>query len=93
MESCPPEGITTFLPRPVTADVTGAGDTLAAVLAACLGSAWSIMEACRLANVATGIAVSHLGTYVVHASELDTAWNGLSPKILNWDATRRRVDA
>ena len=65
------------------ADVTGAGDTVVAVLAACLGSGWVLSEACRLANVAAGIAVSHPGTYVVHADELAMAWEGLSPKILN----------
>jgi len=41
-----------------------------AVLAACLGSGWTLPEACRLANSAAGIAVSHPGTYVVHADEL-----------------------
>ena len=97
------EGMSLALPDGIThipaqtrdvADVTGAGDTVVAVLAACLGSAWSMVEACRLANVAAGIAVSHPGTYVVHASELETAWSGLSPKILNWEAARRRlVDA
>ncbi len=76
------------------ADVTGAGDTVVAVLAACLGSGWELVEACRLANVAAGIAVSHPGTYVVHADELATAWRGLSHKVLGRDAARRRlVDA
>jgi D-beta-D-heptose 7-phosphate kinase / D-beta-D-heptose 1-phosphate adenosyltransferase len=73
------------------ADVTGAGDTVVSVLAACLGSAWSLEEACRLANVAAGIAVSHPGTYVVQAEELRMAWHGRSPKILNRDAARRRL--
>ena len=73
------------------ADVTGAGDTVVAVLAACLGSGWGLAEACRLANVAAGIAVSHPGTYVVHADELAMAWKGLSHKILNREAARRRL--
>jgi D-beta-D-heptose 7-phosphate kinase / D-beta-D-heptose 1-phosphate adenosyltransferase len=73
------------------ADVTGAGDTVVAVLAACLGSGWPVAKACRLANIAAGIAVSHPGTYVVHGDELETAWNGLSPKILSWEAARRRL--
>jgi D-beta-D-heptose 7-phosphate kinase/D-beta-D-heptose 1-phosphate adenosyltransferase len=73
------------------ADVTGAGDTVVAVLAACLGSGWDLPEACRLANVAAGIAVSHPGTYVVHADELSMAWKGLSHKILNRESARRRL--
>jgi D-beta-D-heptose 7-phosphate kinase / D-beta-D-heptose 1-phosphate adenosyltransferase len=73
-------------------DVTGAGDTVVAVLAACLGSGRDLVDACRLANVAAGIAVSHPGTYVVHADELATAWRGLSHKVLTREAARRRTD-
>ena len=55
-----PEGMTlstqdgiTHIPAQIrdVADVTGAGDTVVAVLAACLGSGWALPEACRLANV------------------------------------------
>jgi D-beta-D-heptose 7-phosphate kinase/D-beta-D-heptose 1-phosphate adenosyltransferase len=74
------------------ADVTGAGDTVVAVLAACLGSGWPISDACKIANVAAGIAVGHPGTYVVHGEELETAWNGLPPKILGWETSRRRLN-
>jgi len=73
------------------ADVTGAGDTVVAVLAACLGSGRSILESCRIANAAAGIAVSHPGTYVVQAAELEAAWKGLSPKILDRYAAQRRL--
>jgi D-beta-D-heptose 7-phosphate kinase / D-beta-D-heptose 1-phosphate adenosyltransferase len=95
-----PEGMSLSVPEGVThipaqirdvADVTGAGDTVVAVLAACLGSGWVLSEACRIANIAAGIAVSHPGTYVVHAAELEMAWGGLSPKILNWEAARRKL--
>jgi D-beta-D-heptose 7-phosphate kinase/D-beta-D-heptose 1-phosphate adenosyltransferase len=95
-----PEGMTLSTPRRIThiptqvravADVTGAGDTVVAVLAACLASGWDPVEACRLATVAAGIAVSHPGTYVVHADELSMAWKGLSHKILNREAARRRL--
>jgi D-beta-D-heptose 7-phosphate kinase / D-beta-D-heptose 1-phosphate adenosyltransferase len=87
-----PDG-TTHIPAQIrdVADVTGAGDTVVAVLAACLGSGWPLLEASRLANVAAGIAVSHPGTYVVHADELDMAWKGLSHKILNAESARRRL--
>jgi D-beta-D-heptose 7-phosphate kinase / D-beta-D-heptose 1-phosphate adenosyltransferase len=95
-----PEGMTLSTPDGIThiqaqirdvADVTGAGDTVVAVLAACLGSGWELAEACRLANVAAGIAVSHPGTYVVHADELGMAWKGLSHKVLNALSARRRL--
>src|SRR4029079_18148139 len=33
----------------------------------------------------------HPGTYVVQGEELQTAWSGLSPKILSWEASRRRL--
>ena len=87
-----PGGVT-HIPAQIrdVADVTGAGDTVVAVLAACLGSGWVLSEACRIANIAAGIAVSHPGTYVVHAAELEMAWGGLSPKILNWEAARRKL--
>jgi D-beta-D-heptose 7-phosphate kinase/D-beta-D-heptose 1-phosphate adenosyltransferase len=95
-----PEGMTLSTPEGIThvpaqvrdvADVTGAGDTVVAVLAACLGSGRDLAESCRLANVAAGIAVSHPGTYVVHADELATAWKGLSHKVLTREAARRRL--
>jgi D-beta-D-heptose 7-phosphate kinase/D-beta-D-heptose 1-phosphate adenosyltransferase len=73
------------------ADVTGAGDTVVAVLAGCLASGMEITEACRLAGVAAGIAVGRSGTYVVRAGELEAAWRGISPKVLLPDAARYRV--
>jgi D-beta-D-heptose 7-phosphate kinase / D-beta-D-heptose 1-phosphate adenosyltransferase len=87
-----PGGIT-HIPAQVrdVADVTGAGDTVVAVLAACLGSRWDMVEACRLANVAAGIAVSHPGTYQVHADELAMAWKGLPHKVITREAARRRL--
>jgi D-beta-D-heptose 7-phosphate kinase / D-beta-D-heptose 1-phosphate adenosyltransferase len=96
-----PEGMTlstsegiTHIPAQIrdVADVTGAGDTVVAVLAACLGSGWDLAEACRLANVAAGIAVSHPGTYVVHSDELAMAWRGLSHKVLSRESAGRRLD-
>jgi D-beta-D-heptose 7-phosphate kinase/D-beta-D-heptose 1-phosphate adenosyltransferase len=51
-------------------DVSGAGDTAVAVLAAALGAGASLRDAARLANVAAGIVVGNVGTAVVHAEEL-----------------------
>ena len=71
------------------ADVTGAGDTVAAVLAACLGGGLGVEDACRAASVAAGIAVGHPGCYVVQGAELDWALRGHSPKVRSPEAARR----
>jgi D-beta-D-heptose 7-phosphate kinase/D-beta-D-heptose 1-phosphate adenosyltransferase len=46
-------------------DVSGAGDTVAAVIAAALGSGASISDAVEVANIAAGIVVGRAGTAVV----------------------------
>jgi D-beta-D-heptose 7-phosphate kinase/D-beta-D-heptose 1-phosphate adenosyltransferase len=51
-------------------DVTGAGDVVAAVLTVGAASKWSLVDACRLANVAARISVSRVGTGGVSAAEL-----------------------
>ena len=75
------------------ADVTGAGDTVVAALAASLAVGWNINDACRLASIAAGLAVSKMGTYVVQAEELALAWAGVSPKILSWQSAQIRLSA
>lgn len=57
-------------------DVTGAGDTVVATVAAALGRDWPIEEAVRLANAAAGIAVSKVGTVTVDLNELAAAFDG-----------------
>ena len=51
-------------------DVTGAGDTVIATLAAALASGASLVEAAMLANHAAGLVVGKLGTATVSADEL-----------------------
>jgi D-beta-D-heptose 7-phosphate kinase/D-beta-D-heptose 1-phosphate adenosyltransferase len=51
-------------------DVTGAGDTVIATLAAAFASGASLVEAAMLANHAAGIVVGKLGTATADASEL-----------------------
>ena len=51
-------------------DVTGAGDTVIAVLAAALAGGTPLAHSVGLANLAAGIAVSKLGTAAVSAVEL-----------------------
>jgi len=55
------------------ADVTGAGDTVLAVLTASLAAGAEPAAAARLANIAAGLVVMKLGTATVSAGELRTA--------------------
>jgi D-beta-D-heptose 7-phosphate kinase/D-beta-D-heptose 1-phosphate adenosyltransferase len=59
-------------------DVSGAGDTVIAVLALCLASGLQPEAAIELANVAAGIVVGKVGTVAVECHELLDA---LSPQI------------
>lgn len=51
-------------------DVTGAGDTVVAVLSLCLGAGIDIGESAKLANYAASIVVGKIGTAVVTKEEL-----------------------
>jgi len=55
------------------ADVTGAGDTVVAVLALALGSGAALAEAARLATLAAGLVVARFGPAAVTAAELASA--------------------
>ncbi len=54
-------------------DVTGAGDTVVAVLAAVVAAGGSYADAARLANIAGGLAVQHAGAAVIGGAELQSA--------------------
>ncbi|HXP30555.1 MAG TPA: D-glycero-beta-D-manno-heptose-7-phosphate kinase [Stellaceae bacterium] len=54
-------------------DVSGAGDTVVAVLAAALGAGAALLDAARLANAAAGIVVGKVGTAIVDTAELAAA--------------------
>jgi D-beta-D-heptose 7-phosphate kinase/D-beta-D-heptose 1-phosphate adenosyltransferase len=54
-------------------DVSGAGDTVAAVMGAAIAAGASFLDAARLANTAAGIVVGKVGTAVVGADELAQA--------------------
>ena len=51
-------------------DVSGAGDTVVAALAAALGSGADLVQAAALANVAAGIVVGKVGTAVAYRTEV-----------------------
>jgi D-beta-D-heptose 7-phosphate kinase/D-beta-D-heptose 1-phosphate adenosyltransferase len=52
-------------------DVTGAGDTVIAVLAAALASSYELGQAVNYANLAAGLVVEKLGTASIKANELN----------------------
>ncbi len=56
-------------------DVSGAGDTVVAVLGLALASGLSLENSASLANTAAGIVVGKVGTATVSREELAAAWN------------------
>ncbi len=78
-------------------DVTGAGDTFVATLSAAMSAQVAVAEACALANIAAGIAVSRHGTTAITRLELEAALaadtHGLPPvlqgaRITEWVAAQ-----
>lgn len=59
-------------------DVTGAGDTVIATLAAGIAGGLHLEQAVEIANIAAGIAVSKLGTDTVSLTELNAALDNYS---------------
>jgi D-beta-D-heptose 7-phosphate kinase/D-beta-D-heptose 1-phosphate adenosyltransferase len=55
------------------ADVTGAGDTVIAVLALALAAGGTLADAARLASLAAGLVVARFGPATVTADELAAA--------------------
>jgi D-beta-D-heptose 7-phosphate kinase / D-beta-D-heptose 1-phosphate adenosyltransferase len=51
-------------------DVTGAGDTVISVVAACIGAGLPLPESVALANIAAGLVVAKLGTAAISGPEL-----------------------
>ncbi len=68
-------------------DVTGAGDTVVAVLAAALAAGQSLSEGTALANEAAGLVVGKMGTAAVSAAELRGAMGGAIARGVLDDAT------
>ena len=72
-------------------DVSGAGDTVVATLAACLSNGLPLREAVTIANKAAGIVVGKIGTAPVLLSELQSALdNKNNPKLFDADALVER---
>lgn len=75
------------------ADVSGAGDTVIATLAACIGKGLSWEDSAHIANVAAGIAVGKVGTAPVLLTELAMALKEQmeNPKLFLWPALREKL--
>lgn len=60
-------------------DVTGAGDTVVAILGAGLAAGSSLADAVALANIAAGVVVGKLGTATVSVEEIAAAMDSHAP--------------
>lgn len=88
-------------------DVSGAGDTVVAMLAAALGAKASMLEAMQLANIAAGIVVRKPGTATANLEEIKQAlrakqsgihqelkvkeWRLLAEQLEEWRAAGLRI--
>ena len=77
-------------------DVSGAGDTVAAVLGAALAAGAAPAQAARLANLAAGIVVGKLGTATVRPAEIRhalhaAAFEAAEAKVADREAMRERA--
>ena len=78
-------------------DVSGAGDTVVATVAAALAAGFVLPEAAQLANAAAGIVVGKSGTAVAHPDELAAALHRQDlltgeGKVATVEQLRERVD-
>jgi rfaE bifunctional protein kinase chain/domain len=66
-------------------DVTGAGDTVIAVLALALGAGYCLADASVLANFAAGVVVGQVGAAVCSPAALRSSLNALDmPRVERW---------
>jgi D-beta-D-heptose 7-phosphate kinase/D-beta-D-heptose 1-phosphate adenosyltransferase len=75
-------------------DVSGAGDTVVAVLATGLAAGMTVGEAAQLANIAAGLVVAKVGTAVVRNAELADAVDavvGLANNIVDPDRLSEKI--
>jgi D-beta-D-heptose 7-phosphate kinase/D-beta-D-heptose 1-phosphate adenosyltransferase len=75
------------------ADVTGAGDTVTAILAAVVAAGGDVETGAAAAALGAGLAVSRPGVHVVDRAELACVCRGLSAKVCGRDqAAARRAE-
>ena len=78
-------------------DVSGAGDTVIAVLAAGVAAGLTWLNAARVANAAAGVVVGKVGTHAIRMDELNAALRldeiGAFHKIFSFDDAKIQVDS
>lgn len=67
-------------------DVTGAGDTVTAIIAACIASNYTLHQAAYLATIAAGIVVSKLGTSYASITEIIQELHQIEEPVITNDA-------
>ena len=77
-------------------DVSGAGDTVVATLAAAIGAGVALADAAAIANAAAGVVVGKVGTAAVEKSELidalhDRDRSGAGSKLASFEAAIERI--
>ena len=100
----PADGAEVLIPalKRAVYDVTGAGDTVAAVLAACLATGANVADSAYIANAAAGIAVGEIGAVAVTPEHIADALTGkshskvfsrasLQRQVGRWRAARKRI--
>ncbi|NLF40477.1 D-glycero-beta-D-manno-heptose-7-phosphate kinase [bacterium] len=82
---CAPDGVIRRRPAACTHDVydvSGAGDTVAAMLASALAAGVDLWTACQLANAAGGIVVGKMGTATTSRDEIQNLLDQAGPGAL-----------
>ncbi|MEX0734470.1 MAG: D-glycero-beta-D-manno-heptose 1-phosphate adenylyltransferase [Steroidobacteraceae bacterium] len=100
----PADGSPRHIPtvRRAVSDVTGAGDTVIAVLAIALAGGAEVGQAAEIANAAAGVAIGEVGAVAVQSAQLRDALSGrnggkvldraeLAARAKSWRAAGKRV--
>jgi len=100
----PAEGPEILIPalKRAVYDVTGAGDTVVAVLTACLATGATLADSAYIANAAAGVAVGEIGAVAVPSCQIADALTGksqskvysraaLQRQVNQWRAARKRI--
>lgn len=72
-------------------DVSGAGDTVVAIMALAMGSGSNLGDAMKLANIAAGCVVEKWGTQPILKRELLEALTEASTPSFGWRSTSRKI--
>lgn len=62
-------------------DVSGAGDTVIATIACCLGAGLDIVKSSIISNIAASVVVGKMGTATTTVEEIKNRWNSMDKKV------------